>query len=808
MKTIVVLSSLLVGLAHGSSSVMQTRDSLLSTTRDTLFARAENLLARGNLIEAEKCYEAFINTSADARGYIGMGKVSLIKEDWISARQRFDEAIKMDPNSIEAYYYSAISYRESGRWRHVAGKQQGISIELAYARSLEQFGWILRRDSSYRDVLYQYSVLMKNEERFGDALRAMYAQIRLKPDLSIAWTGLVRLIRAAIHEKRNEDLMSVAHGFARGWELYMRAEELRIRGLLEEAERQFTRLLLDSTNLPPQLAYLSLTRVHAKKGQFQSLEENYWKAVAKIEDESGAGLIFDDLKHILSPREILAFSTLARQRGADQFFFSAWNRRNPTLASPSNPRLHEHYQRLVYAEEHYYLDRERFSLFYDRGWPGLDFGFTDMGRVYIRQGPPDDVIRQGGPASTSESWVYKSTDESPELVFNFYGGEKSFSTIPLGSPSVTLDVGQTHNPWAKIRSRVSIPAATDKERSGHDGLTFDELRVKAAELSELAFWDPNYFELWRASQGTEGDAAERAQRRIIENAGRTFAAGLTTDRGTSETSTNVLRLASAVSSFRAGTGKTVLEVSYVIPGAALLKESGDTLQAVDVESGFAVFDRNWRRITSVAETLHVLPSDRASDSYYRLHQTAVKPDSYHVAIYAHPLDRKVIAKSEKRVLARNFWTSDFGMSDLQLAFEIRRSEDFSIFDKEGLRVVVNPLARQALSRPMYVYFELYNATEIQRERSYLDLNIAIRPVTSSEGVFSKILGLFASEKKGYFVASQADHWKSNKALARYLVLDVTRMQPGQYTLEIMVTDIPTLKSASRTLEFELFESNR
>jgi TonB family protein len=777
------------------------RDSL-KTFSDTLILSAERSLADGNMKSAESSYEAAIKLNGDPRGYLGLCKIALIREDWASARNHVDKVLELGPGNIEARYYAAISYRESGRWRLKDGKTQSISVEHAFAGSTEHFQWILQRDSSCRDVLYQYSLLMRDQERFGDAMSGLCSQIRLKPGLAIAWTGMMRLVRAAVHDGRGTEILAHIEAPLEALKSYVRAEELRSKGSLDGSERILQELLETPSNVPSQLFSLSLIRIHAKKGQFQKLEDMYWKAVNEIKGESGAALLFDDIKHVLSPQEIFAFPALPIEQKRDQFFSSVWNRRNPTLASPSNPRLHEHYQRLAYAEENFYLDRERFSFNYERGRPGLDFEFTDKGRVYIRQGPPDEVFREGG-STTYEAWHYRSTDASPEMTFQYFGTEESFSPGSLGSAAPSLNSSQPYSPWpTRSFGYTNIPKAEAEKEVLHNPMEND-IRVKRAEMSDLAFWDPNYFDLWRASLTGDPDVAIRAGNRIIEGRNRDFREALTTERYNSPNTAKVLHLPAAISAFRAGTGKSVLEVAYSIPAVSLLKESGDTLHTMEVETGFAVYDRHWRKIVSVAETLQVSLSDPASNSYYRLHQTQVKPDSYYVAVYAHPFAGNVIAKSEKKVVAPDFWNSGFSMSDPQLAFDIRKEDDFSIFDKEGLRVLVNPLGRQALNRPMYVYFELYNPTEISKQQTDMGLQLDIHPVDSKESIVSHAIGLLAGEKKGYFVTSEADHWKTNKALARYLVVDVTRMQPGRYVLNLTIEDKPSKKSVSRSLEFEL-----
>ena len=58
---------------------------------------------------------------------------------------------------------------------------------------------------------------------------------------------------------------------------------------------------------------------------------------------------------------------------------------------------------------------------------------------------------------------------------------------------------------------------------------------------------------------------------------------------------------------------------------------------------------------------------------------------------ADPLQGNVLAKSEKKVIARDYWNSGFTMSDPQLALEVRKaSRAASMSDKEGLQIVVEP----------------------------------------------------------------------------------------------------------------------
>jgi GWxTD domain-containing protein len=768
-----------LGVTFGDSAQVAPIDSLLGV--------ADSLFVQGKFVDAERVYKDLAEQRNDPRGYVGLGKLLLVREDWGASRQQFDKALELDPSNFEARYYAAISYRETGKWRYRGNLSQayGISQEGAYARSSELFSSVLQSDSTYRDVLYQYALLLKDQARYGDAMRAICTQLRLKSNLPIAITGLVRLCRLATHEGRGSEVRSEIEPPLMDLEPYIRAEILRSEGMLVDAEKILSQLLRQPTTIPPQLAYLSLVRFYAKKGQLQQLEDSYWKAVDEIRDEAGAALVLEDLKYILTPREILEYLSLPTDLKRDQFFPSVWNERNPTLGSPSNPRLQEHYQRLVYAEENYYLDRERFSYFLSKGYPVRDFELEDIGLVYVRFGPPDETLTGGaGPSATSTvSWIYHAKAENPEMIFHFAGSDKSFYVAALESS----------------RMGSADEARTFAGESAHQLST--PLPGSPPTAPDLVLWDPSYFRLWRATGAERFTPAAS----ITEKAKRSIAKGLSTERHDWAKTTKFIELPSAISAFRGTSKRTLLEVGCVVPGLSFLQESGDSIRALNVVSGFAVYDNRWRAVVSSAETLVVSRQLKASHWNFRLHRLYVIPDSYYVALYAHPVGSQLFAKSERKIYAPDFSRPSLSMSDVQLALEIKPDSVESMFDKNGLRVVLNPLGRASIQRPLYVYFEIYHASRDSSGEAPLDLNVSITPTQSRGGIISRIASLFG-EKKGYFVSSEVGRWDPHGVLAKYLTIDVSRMDPGKYLMEIDITVRQSKASVSRSLPVELYDT--
>ena len=129
----------------------------------------------------------------------------------------------------------------------------------------------------------------------------------------------------------------------------------------------------------------------------------------------------EDVIYIISPEERSAFLHLQTNEEREQFIEQFWQRRNPDPESAENTFKEEHYRRIAYTNEHY-----------ASGIPGWK---TDRGRIYIMWGPPDEVQSNpsggsyqrpasegGGETSTFpfEDWRYRYLEgigENVELEF-------------------------------------------------------------------------------------------------------------------------------------------------------------------------------------------------------------------------------------------------------------------------------------------------------------------------------------------------------------------------------------------------------
>jgi len=149
--------------------------------------------------------------------------------------------------------------------------------------------------------------------------------------------------------------------------------------------------------------------------------------VDNIRDQLDAELVFDDVKYIVTEKELQEFRQLAAPGEYSAFFRNLWIKRDPTLGKNTEQRLMEHYRRLRYAEK-YCLDDDidtwanNPDKLADLKFPPayyLNDRFNDKGLIYLRHGEPSKRVVTVAASLPNESWRYEATATTPEMIFHF-----------------------------------------------------------------------------------------------------------------------------------------------------------------------------------------------------------------------------------------------------------------------------------------------------------------------------------------------------------------------------------------------------
>jgi GWxTD domain-containing protein len=107
------------------------------------------------------------------------------------------------------------------------------------------------------------------------------------------------------------------------------------------------------------------------------------------------------LRYIAEPQEITEMDRITSDEARRKFWEDFWKRRDRTPETPRNEEMEEFYQRVQYANQHFGV-----------GTPGWR---TDMGRIYIKLGKPDEVVRNPF-----------NFDRPPEEIWYYYRERKTY----------------------------------------------------------------------------------------------------------------------------------------------------------------------------------------------------------------------------------------------------------------------------------------------------------------------------------------------------------------------------------------------
>jgi GWxTD domain-containing protein len=139
----------------------------------------------------------------------------------------------------------------------------------------------------------------------------------------------------------------------------------------------------------------TLTRTVARREANKITDEGYFAAMAAAELDAAE----EPLAVIARSGELRAYDKTLSANAKRRFLTDFWQRRDPTPGTPRNESRDAFYQAIVYANEHY---REG-----GRTRPGWK---SDRGRIFLKNGPPDETLQreQQALAPPYEVWRYRT----------------------------------------------------------------------------------------------------------------------------------------------------------------------------------------------------------------------------------------------------------------------------------------------------------------------------------------------------------------------------------------------------------------
>jgi GWxTD domain-containing protein len=730
--------------------------------------QADSIAALNNSVAARDRYKLALSyDETSTQAYSGLGKLSVAEKSWSSALNYFGSILKHDRNNFEAHYQRACCYRDRGRENYYIEKILSLIVRTDFDKAREEFQWIFSRDSLYSDVLYQYALLCCYDHEYPAAVSAALRQIELKPELREGPLGLFKIYREYIVTAGGTALSERLAQPKSDYDRFFRAEWQRRKGMTEEAEKEFSALLQRPGIVPKQLILQALARVAAKQDRDSVVERSIGEAINGIKSLAEADIVFEDIKYIVTDDEYRQYRTLTSADETVGFFKTFWGRRNPNPTRETNTRIATHYRRLVYAEENFQCyGPKTFAKNAGDTWllnfPEvyyLNEEFNDKGIIYIRHGAPAQTVEtpsSGG--ERNESWLYPATENSPEVLFDFHVSPEAraaeWRLVPVFSnPALWEDRAALSDKYAKLLSS--------------DLSTFLQTRLM--------------------------QATEEGKTKV--------ATGLTTDRpAPSKELTYDGSL--SVSCFRGDSGKTLVDMGYVISPMDASGGASEVNQAVNFDAEFSLHNSLWQKAAG-GEKSRSYPQlrDRGKSVIESFH-AVVPPDSYTVSWQAKARGANTLIRKNIHTYVPDFSVSSLTMSDVEVAYAIQASEEGSEFNKGALMVVPNPIRRCPQDRPLFLYFEIYNLPKDQHAKTSYTIEYRLTAVESQSSFFERLLGF---GKKSSIAIHSAREGTQDWA-AEHIALDVSDLEPGKYELEVTATDNLTKASVSRKQEVQIYKS--
>jgi tetratricopeptide (TPR) repeat protein len=705
---------------------------------DSLIRRADSLLTLDEAAQAAELAEQAVDLTPGSRhAHVTLGRAWYALGKWSDACDEFEDLIERDTADVLAHYFLARSRRELGTTKSWLLRMSDWST------ARDHFLWVFRRDSSYRDGLYQYALLLSYDEKHVEAIAAGHAQVRLRPDLAEPKVGLYGLYRRFILRRPDEAAAWLETQQTSISRIFL-AEAWRRAGKVSEAETLLNDMLAGSPTMLVTPVYLSLARISAMKGRPDSSALSFFRAVNGISSNLAADLVFDDLKYLVTDEEYDQYRRLTMPDERILFFKAFWDRRNPEAVGSGNSRIGEHYLRLVRAEKDYEYTGFRNSFsnpdrYHELKFPrsyALNREFNDQGLLYIRHGQPDNIIRSVGMEDASETWVYEANDRMPRRMMHF------------------AKRNTTANYWRLIPYPESVALITDLQ-------AFD---VRFRDLIS-----------------NNSSAAERMKDEVIEESQTTVKAALSSENHTYQPEVKAFDIPVSVDAFRSKDERSMVDISYALPLASLAHGLPPGQQKMPVELALAIRTASGRDLIAKSDTLPLSPPKLENGMYLGLYRFLLPPGSYALALHARSLSGAGFGtwKGTKRIAAQS---PALTLSDIEFLLP---SLTASTLEIDGVKVVPSALQAYSLDRPLMIYYHAYNlvldmfGATASDARTYLtkleegSVSIPFDPENPPEG--SEQLEM--KKYEGHETTS-----------ANFASIDVSGLSAGRYQLTVVFTD--------------------
>lgn len=585
----------------------------------------------------------------------------------------------------------------------------------------------------------------------------------------------------------SKDDRYAAFGFPNVWlQLGFVYREMNEFDLAIDAFKQGTLINLNDT-----WPLIQLSMVFIELNRAEEASEAFYGGLNEIKDTINVDRLFIDVRDIASAREMLQWDSIQTIPEKLEFLKTFWKRRDPNPIDPVNQRLAEHYKRLNHARQSY---SKPFKPWYD-----------DRGVLYVRLGKPDRIY-YGKPMSSikdNESWFYDNI--KADLFFDLIdmGGNYEIRSLfdAAERDSRVEDVVELFNERAnynsyyqrmalRIRTEADVrqERATDAFERGRSTTTdaIDRARFATGMLNTNTNLQDNLFNLTYANN-----------QHFVFDVGAPH-----------------LPINCNFASFKAGKKNSRLEFYYAVPFDQLnfvpnISESNKF--STGIKLNLTLFDLKYDEIKRLDRDYDITAGGNEIASHFYVDQldNEIPPGKYVAALEIRNNEKDRVGIYKFVVSVRDYSSDTLTVSDIEIAQYVDNTitKEKFVKPKSTLKVVPNPAAGILKTKPLTVYYEIYNLTLNNDGKSSYQISYSIKMAEGNQSFLSVIGGVFSNQKEASTSSITTKEGKST-AEKEYIGFDISELPTGVATLEIKVKDLNSSKESNSFINITIQEEEK
>ncbi|HCQ01019.1 MAG TPA: hypothetical protein DIT99_10105 [Candidatus Latescibacteria bacterium] len=490
-----------------------------------------------------------------------------------------------------------------------------------------------------------------------------------------------------------------------------------------------------------------------KENDFSEAYEVYGDMLDRMDLEEKKW--FTDLT-LVAPADVLTQYEKASEEDQQEIRRRFWAERDPDPTTVVNERLVEHYRRVLFARMHFAQAK---------------FPWDRRGDIYIRYGEPDSRQPVRGPTGDEASYFpagdgrVDSIREINRRLRYRYGGN-----------------GFTES-WVYVSYGVEI-ILTDRFGNG-----IYDYPPPAGDIREDRFHPEAVMAelINKHSEGYRYDYGGEPMEFLFD-----------------------------VVTYRGPDNQTEVEMDFSIPARQLgYAHDGIGGDLTSFSSRVVLRDYDLHRVTDTAFKIGPIerPKFKVSRKYAKsnvrvasLHMTA-SPGRYQTAVAVRDSVSRRIGIYKAWLSVWNYDNETLNLSDIRLATDITPGARPGPFVRNGFKIIPNPSLQFKRTKPIHLYYELYNLTKDEDGRTAYRTDIEITMKRKDMNIvfrfFAALGRLIKSEEEEESVLLSFEGAGNASDQPQYTAVDPTDSMPGDYTIRLTITDLHTGQAVVKAKDFVL-----